>query len=85
MSYVLLHTNGEDCQLFKLKSKGHFNIWTKETLEKYGFTPSHAPYYIVLLFDKTKPFAIKKSPNLHEARNTYAAKIRPLSDFIGYK
>lgn len=85
LSYVLLHTNGEDCQLFKLKSKGHFNIWTKETLEKYGFTPSHAPYYIVLLFDNTKPLAIKKSPNLHEARNTYAAKIRPLSDFIGYK
>ena len=37
LSYVLLHTNGEDCQLFKLKSKGQFNIWTKETLEKYQY------------------------------------------------
>lgn len=85
LSYVLLHTNGEDCQLFKLKSKGHFNIWTKETLEKYGFTPTHAPYYIVLPFDNTKPIAIKKSTNLREARNTFVARIRPLSDFIGYK
>lgn len=85
LSYVLLHTNGEDCQLFKLKSKGHFNIWTKETLEKYGFSPSHAPYYIVLPFDNTKPVAIQKFTNLREARNTFVAKIRPLSDFIGYK
>ena len=85
LSYVLLHTNGEECQLFKLRSKGHFNIWTKETLEKYGFTPSHAPYYIVLLFDNTKPIAIKKFPNLKEARSTFVAKIRPLSDFMGYR
>lgn len=85
LSYVLLHTNGEECQLFKLKSRGHFNIWTKETLEKYGFHPSHAPYYIVLLFDNTKPIAIKKKPMLKEARNTYIAKLRPLSDFMGIK
>jgi len=85
LSYVLLHTNGEDCQLFKLKSKGHFNIWTKETLEKYGFTPSHAPYYIVLPFDNTKPCAIKIFPNLQEAKRTFVAKIRPLSDFMGYR
>ncbi len=85
LSYVLLHTNGEDCQLFKLKSKGHFNIWTKETLEKYGFTPSHAPYYIVLPFDNTKPIAIKKFPNLQEAKRTFVAKLRPLSDFMGIK
>ena len=85
LSYVLLHTNGEDCQLFKLKSKGHFNIWTKETLEKYGFSPSHAPYYIVLPFDNTKPVTIQKFTNLREARNTFVAKIRPLSDFIDYK
>ena len=38
VQYVLLHTNGEDCQLFRLKNKGTFQIWTKETLEKYGFT-----------------------------------------------
>lgn len=85
MQYVLLHTNGDDSQLFKLKSKGHFQIWTKETLKKYGFEPSHAPYYIVLHFDNTKPIQIKKMPNLKECTNTFVAKIRPLSDFIGIK
>lgn len=85
MQYVLLHTKGEDCQLFKLKSKGHFQIWTKETLEKYGFSPSHAPYYIVLLFDNSKPIEIKKMPKIKEYANTFVAKIRPLSDFIGIK
>lgn len=85
MQYVLLHTKGEDCQLFKLKSKGHFQIWTKETLEKYGFSPSHSPYYIVLLFDNSKPIEIKKMPKIKEYANTFVAKIRPLSDFIGIK
>jgi len=85
MQYVLLHTGGEDCQLFKLKSKGHFQIWTKETLEKYGFAPSHAPYYIVLHFDNKKPIEVRKMPNLNESINTFVAKIRPLSDFIGIK
>lgn len=85
MQYVLLHTGGEDSQLFKLKSKGHFQIWTKETLEKYGFEPSHAPYYIVLRFDNTKPIHIKKMLNLKESANTFVAKIKPLSDFIGIK
>lgn len=85
LSYVLLHTNGEDCQLYKLKSKGHFNIWTKETLEKYGFEPSHAPYYIVLHFDNSKTIPFKQLPNLKESVNTYIAKIKPLSDFMGIK
>lgn len=85
MQYVLLHTGGDDCQLFKLKSKGHFQIWTKETLEKYGFKPTHAPYYIVLHFDRTKPIDIKKIPNLKENSNTFVAKIKPLSDFFGIK
>lgn len=85
MQYVLLHTGGDDCQLFKLKSKGHFQIWTKETLEKYGFKPTHAPYYIVLHFDRTKPIDIKKNPNLKENSNTFVAKIKPLSDFLGIK
>ncbi len=85
LQYVLLHTGGENSQLFKLKSKGHFQIWTKETLEKYGFEPSHAPYYIVLHFDNTRPIAIKKVPNLKECANTFVAKIKPLSDFIGIK
>ena len=85
MQYVLLHTGGDDTKLFKLKSKGRFQIWTKETLEEYGFKPSHAPYYIVLHFDNTKSIEIKKTPNLKECANTFVAKIRPLSDFIGIK
>lgn len=85
MQYVLLHTNGEDCQLFKLKSKGTFQIWTAETLREYGFSPEHAPYYVVLKFDGTKPVEFKKQPNLKEGLMTYKAKIRPLSDFIGIK
>jgi site-specific DNA-methyltransferase (adenine-specific) len=85
LSYVLLHTNGEDCQLFKLKSQGKFNIWAKETLENYGFEPSHAPYYIVLRFDNSKPIPYKQLPNLKESGNTYIAKIKPLSDFMGMK
>ena len=85
LSYVLLHTNGENCKLFKLKSKGQFNIWTKETLESYGFEPSHAPYYIVLRFDNTKTIPFKQLPNLKESTNTYIAKIKPLSDFMGIK
>jgi site-specific DNA-methyltransferase (adenine-specific) len=44
MKYVLLHTNGENCQMFKLKKVGTFQIWTKENLEKYGFSPEHSPY-----------------------------------------
>lgn len=84
MKYVLLHTNGEDCQLFRLKNnkEGTFQIWTKETLEKYGFSPEHAPYYIVLEFNK-QPIEFKNVPQIKQRVNTYRAKIRPLSDFIG--
>ena len=82
LQYVLLHTSGEDCHLFRLKTKGHFQIWTKETLEKYGFSPEHASYYVVLHFDKQE-FEFSKQPNLKQRINTYRAKIRPLSDFIG--
>ena len=32
MQYLLLHTGGSEPQLFKLKTKGMFQIWTKETL-----------------------------------------------------
>ena len=85
LQYVLLHTNGESCQLFKLKTKGHFQIWTRETLEQYGFAPQSASYYIVLHFDKDNPITMKKCPNLHEDKNTFRAKIRPLSDFLGIK
>ncbi len=83
MQYVLLHTNGEDCHLFKLNRKGHFQIWTKETLEEHGFHPEHAPYYVVLHFDKSKEIDFNKQINIKQRINTYRAKIRPLSDFIG--
>uniref|UniRef100_UPI00402769E5 DNA-methyltransferase n=1 Tax=Prevotella sp. TaxID=59823 RepID=UPI00402769E5 len=83
LEYVLLHSNGEKCQLFKLKSKGTFQIWTKETLEKYGFTPKHSPYYIVLHFYPKKMTPLNKQVHLKEGLNTYRAKIRRLSDFIG--
>lgn len=86
MRYVLLHTGGNDAQLFHIKKgkEGSFSIWTKETLEKYGFHPEHAPYYIVIPFNN-KPEEFKKIPQLRQRINTYRAKIRPLSDFIGIK
>lgn len=83
MQYVLLHTNGENCQLFRLKSKGTFQIWTKETLEKYGFKPSHSPYYIVLHFDPKTSKPLGNQIHLKEGTNTFRAKIRRLSDFLG--
>lgn len=82
MRYVLLHTNGTDCQLFKLNSKGTFQIWTKETLEEYGFHPTRAPYYMVLRFNP-QPIKILQCPNLIMGKNTFKAKIMPLSLFIG--
>ncbi len=85
LQYVLLHTNGENAQLFKLKTKGHFQIWTRETLQQYGFNPRNASYYVVLHFDASKPIEIKKRVNLHEHKNTFRSKIRPLSEFIGIK
>lgn len=85
LQYVLLHTNGENCQLFKLKTRGHFQIWTRETLQQYGFEPRSSSYYVVLHFDATRPIAMKKIPDLHEDKYTFKAKIRPLSDFMGIK
>jgi site-specific DNA-methyltransferase (adenine-specific) len=84
LEYVLLHTGGNDCKLFKLKQKGRFQIWTKEALEKYGFTPSHAPYYVVLRFNNQTIPKFKIPQNLKERLNTYRAKIRPLSDFLDF-
>lgn len=81
MQYVLLHTNGDDCHLFKLKSRGTFKIWSKETLEEHGFHPEHSPYYAVFLFDNTTEILIPKTPNLKNKINTYRARIRPLEDF----
>lgn len=80
MQYVMLHTNGVDCFLFKLKKKGCFQIWTDETLNKYGFTPKHAPYYIVLHFDNTKP--VEMINNIRELAKNYMPKLCPLSDLI---
>lgn len=85
MQYVCLHTGGEDIHFYRLKQTGTFQIWTKETLEKHGFHPEHAPYYVVLPFDNTKEIEHKKLPQLKQKLNTYRAKIRPLSDFIGIK
>ena len=85
LQYVLLHTNGENCQLFKLKTRGHFQIWTRETLQQYGFDPRSASYYVVLHFDASKPIPMKKCPDLQENKFTFRAKIRPLSDFMGIK
>ena len=85
LQYVLLHTNGEDCQLFKLKTRGQFQIWTRETLEQYGFEPRSASYYVVLHFDASKPIPMKKCTDLQENKFTFRAKIRPLSDFMGIK
>ena len=85
LNYVLLHTNGENAQLFKLKTRGHFQIWARETLQQYGFEPRSAAYYVVLHFDPTKPITMKHCPDLKEDKYTFAAKIRPLSDFMGIK
>jgi site-specific DNA-methyltransferase (adenine-specific) len=85
LQYVLLHINGENCLLFKLKTRGHFQIWTRETLQQYGFEPRSASYYVVLHFEASKPIAMKQCPDLKEDKNTFRAKIRPLSDFMGIK
>ena len=85
MGYVLLHTNGENCHLFKLKRKGCFQIWTKESLEEVGFSPEHAQYYMVLHFDNSKEIVFSKHPKLRQGINTYRSKIRPLSDFMGIR
>lgn len=86
MKYVLLHTNGEDCQLFRLRKgkEGTYQIWTKETLEENGFYPEKAAYYIVLQFDN-KPLEFEEMPKLKQRKNTYRVKICQLSDFIGIR
>lgn len=84
LKYVMLHTNGDECKMFRLKKQGCFQIWTKESLEKYGFSPSHAPYYIVLRFDNKVLDGFQAPKNLKQGLNTYRAKIRPLSDFLDF-
>lgn len=82
MQFVLLHTNGEEPRMFKLKSKGHFQIWTAETLKEYGFAAEHAPYYVVLQFDPSAEIQINRDPNLKRRNATYVANLRPLSEFF---
>jgi len=38
-----------------------------------------------LHFDSSKPIEMNKCPDLKEDKNTFRAKIRPLSDFMGIK
>ncbi len=45
----------------------------------------HAPYYVVLHFNNSKEIDFNKHCNIKQHINTYRAKIRPLSDFIGLK
>lgn len=82
LQFVLLHTNGENCQLFKLKNKGTFQIWTKETLEQHGFTPKNAPYYIVLKFDNQKEIPLKNKINLKQKAFTFMSKLMPASELL---
>ena len=81
MQYVALHTSGEQCQLFRLKSRGTFQIWTRDTLIAHGFNPQNASYYIVLHFDGTKPLLVEKTPNLTENNNTFRARIKSINEF----
>ncbi len=81
MEYVALHTSGEHCQLFRLKSRGTFQIWTRETLVAHGFNPRSAEYYIVLHFYGNKPLILEKTPNLNENNNTFRAKIKSINEF----
>lgn len=75
LKYVLLHYGGTDPLLFKLAKTGSFQIWTKETLEEYGFSPKSSPYYAVLKFKSLNPIKFKKVPSLMKGKGTYVAKI----------
>lgn len=81
VQYVLLHTNGSESHMFKLKFKGHFQIWTAETLTEHGFPAEHAPYYVVLPFDPSVEIKINRDPNLKRRNATYVANLRPFSEF----
>lgn len=75
LKYLLLHYGGTDPLLFKLAKTGSFQIWTKETLEEYGFFPKSAPYYAVLKFKNLNPIKFKRVPSLMKGKGTYVAKI----------
>lgn len=84
LGYVLLHTNGDNPQLYPLTKKS-FQIWTAESLQELGFSAEHAPYYAVLRFDSNNPILYEQPVNLHQRAYTNVAKIKPLSDFIEIK
>ena len=62
----------------------HLQSNRTRTEQELNFHPEHAVYYIVVPFDPT-PITYPKHPNLRQHLNTYRAKIRPLSDFIGLR
>ena len=84
LGYVLLHSNGENPQLFKLTKKG-FQIWTAQALQELGFSAENAPYYAVLRFDASKTIPYDQEIQLQQHAYTNVAKISPLSDFVGVK
>ena len=84
LGYVLLHSNGENSQLFKLTKKG-FQIWTAENLQALGFSAENAAYYAVLRFDSSKTIPYDQEIQLQQRAYTNVVKIRPLSDFISIK
>ena len=81
LGYVLLHSNGENPQLFKLTKKG-FQIWTALALQELGFSAENAPYYAVLHFDTTKSIAPHQQINLIQRSYTNHPKLLPLHNFI---
>ena len=81
MQYVALHTAGKQCQLFRLRSRGTFQIWTRDTLVAQGFNPRSAAYYIVLHFNGNDPLHFERVPNLNENGNTFRAKIKSINEF----
>lgn len=82
LQYVLLHSGGENAQLFRLKNMGHFRIFTKEELQRFGFNPEHALYYAVVTFDNSRIIPFNRFPNLLRSRATGLPDILPLSSFI---
>ncbi len=51
---------------------------------KIWLQATHASYYVVLQFDNQNQIEMKRVPNLYENKYTYIAKIRPISEFLGY-
>ncbi len=82
LSYVCIHTNGENPRLFRVKKKGSFRVWQPANLQKYGFSVENAPYYAVIEFDPEKEIHFDKAPKLKKGRQTTVADLYPISEFI---